>query len=427
MMSWLGNPLPAAIVEQARALASPQTGLQADPVSAFIYDLGALRRHVQWLKSHLPRGAELYYAIKANSEPEILETLAPWVDGFEISSGGEIERVLNCPVQRNFIFSGPGKLDSDLHRALTQQVEMIHLESLDEIRRLNAIAAGLNRRQPVLIRINPLLPEHLATKLSMAGAPTPFGIDEQQLAQAVALVEQSDHLALYGFHVHAMSHQLEVERHQQLLDWYLDKWPSWKALASNTQIVRYLNVGGGMGVNYLQPEQFDWPRLCRHLGERLERDPQAPIVRFEPGRFVTAFCGYYLMQVLDRKHSHGRDFAVCRGGTHQFRLPVAQSHDHPVIHVPCRPKDRPTNAGTARKWTVVGQLCTPKDVLARDVLLPDPEVGDLLVLPLAGAYGYNISHADFLCHPRPLQVFIDTGPSNTQLQWSECHAAHACH
>ena len=431
-----GKRLPATVEAQASMLAQAQT----DPVSAFIYDLQALREHVQWMKSFLPEGVELYYAIKANSAPEILETLAPWVDGFEISSGGEIQRVLDCAFRdsshhasasasrRNFIFSGPGKLDSDLHHALTHQVEMIHLESLDEIRRLNTIAAQLQRRQPVLIRINPVLPEHLATKLSMAGAPTPFGIDEQQLAQAVALVEQSGNLVLSGFHIHAMSHQLQVERHQQLLDWYLEKWPSWKALAAHPQTVRYLNVGGGMGVNYLGAEQFDWPGLCRHLGQRLKRDPQPPIVRFEPGRFVTAFCGYYLMQVLDMKQNHGEEFVVCRGGTHQFRLPVAQSHDHPVIHVPQnRIKEGAAHNGTKRHLTLVGQLCTPKDVLARNVVLSDPQVGDLLVLPLAGAYGYNISHADFLCHPRPLQVFIDAGPSNLTMEWSNCHAENAGH
>lgn len=405
------HALPTSVARQAQTLAATS----ADPVSAFIYDLPALRRHVQWLKSCLPSGVELYYAIKANSEAPILEALAPWVDGFEISSGGEIARAAQCSRKRNIVFSGPGKLDSDLEQALRQGVELIHVESLGEIRRLNDIAWRMRRRQPVLIRINPALPPNLATKLSMAGAPTPFGIDEEDLAQAVALVEQCPHLALHGFHIHAMSHQLDVERHIALLDWYLDRWPSWRALAADPGPVRHLNAGGGMGVDYLQPEQFDWQRLCRHLAARLAREPEAPRIRFEPGRFVTAYCGYYLMQVLDLKRSHGKRFAVCRGGTHQFRLPSAQAHDHPVLHLPARPSaSLRVDARPGGEWTVVGQLCTPKDVLTRNAVLPELAVGDLLVLPLAGAYGYNISHADFLCHPRPLQIFLDTtGVSNT--------------
>lgn len=413
------SALPQAVEARARALAAAAD----DPVSAFIYDLPALRRHVQWMKSCLPPGVELYYAIKANSEAPILDALAPWVDGFEISSGGEIARVRQCSGTHNFIFSGPGKLDSDLEQALSQNVEMIHVESLDEIRRLNTIAARMGRRQPVLVRINPALPPQLATKLSMAGAPTPFGIDEEQLPEAVALVEQCANLDLHGFHVHAMSHQLDVARHIQLLDWYLDKWPQWKALARHGDSVQCLNAGGGMGVNYLQPTQFDWPQLCHHLAQRLAADPQAPRLRFEPGRFVSAFCGYYVIQVLDLKQSHGKNFAVCRGGTHQFRLPAAQAHDHPVMHLPA---SAAAPAGSGAEWTIVGQLCTPKDVLARDTALSGLAIGDLLVLPLAGAYGFNISHADFLCHPRPIQVFLDQPNSATTQEWSETHAAHAC-
>jgi diaminopimelate decarboxylase len=414
------STLPDAVAGQIRRLVAGA----ADPISAFVYDISALQRHAQWMKSCLPSGVELYYAIKANSEAPILKALAPWVDGFEISSGGEIARVRQCSERLDFVFSGPGKLDSDLRQAMMQGVELIHVESLDEIRRLQAIAAEMGRRQPVLIRINPALPAHLATKLSMAGAPTPFGIDEDQLPQAVALVEQSPHLELHGFHVHAMSHQLDAERHIQLLDWYLERWPAWKALARSPQTVRCLNAGGGMGVNYLGQQQFDWPRLCRHLAERLALQPDAPRLRFEPGRFVSAYCGYYVMQVLDLKRSHGKNFAVCRGGTHQFRLPAAQAHDHPVLHLPVSGGgDAGADAHSSSQWTVVGQLCTPKDVLARDAQLPGLAIGDLLVLPLAGAYGFNISHADFLCHPRPMQVFLDAGPSHTILQWSEPHAA----
>jgi diaminopimelate decarboxylase len=421
-------PLPAAVAACARDLAAAA----ADPISAFIYDLGALRAHAQQLRAALPAGVDLYYAIKANSEAAVLRALAPWVDGFEVSSGGEIDRVVASVPGRPWIFSGPGKLDSDLRRALQEGVELIHLESLGEIRRLGAIAAAAGRRQAVLIRINPTLPPGLGTHLSMAGTPSPFGIDEAQLPEAVALVERCQALSLSGFHVHAMSHQQEVGRHQALLDHYLAAWPTWRALATRPETVRQLNVGGGMGVRYVGGPPFDWAGLCRHLELVLRRHRDPPRLRFEPGRFISAACGYYVMQVLDLKHNHGHGFAVCRGGTHQFRLPAAQGHDHPVVHLPLgrNAGPHPSAAGGAQTLTVVGQLCTPKDVLARDVVFQDLRVGDLLLLPLAGAYGANISHADFLCHPRPLQVFLEptsaTAPS--PMEGSDPHVrARAAH
>lgn len=376
---------------------------QVDPLALFIYDLDALKQHVTQVMAALPEGVELYYAIKANSEPQILATVAPLVHGFEISSGGEIGRLQACPTRKPFVFSGPGKLDSDLRSALQHQVEAIHIESLNEIVRLQRLALEAGRVQDVLLRINPELPSPLSSKLAMAGTATPFGIDESELAQAVSGVDNASHLRLKGFHVHAMSHQSLVERHEQLLDLYLERWPQWKALSASPATITHLNVGGGIGVNYLGPQQFDWQRLCAHLGESLAACADAPIVRFEPGRFISAYCGYYAIEVLDRKTSHGKHFLVCRGGTHHFRLPVAQGHDHPVIHLP---RNRATPSALQQQWTVVGQLCTPKDVLSRDCLLTGVEVGDMLVLPLAGAYGYNISHADFLCHPRPPQLFV---------------------
>ncbi|MFP1735680.1 type III PLP-dependent enzyme [Lonsdalea quercina] len=375
---------------------------ESDPLAAFVYDLTALCRHVKTVTAALPPGVELYYAIKANSEKPILDTVAPWVDGFEISSGGEIERVAGCATPRPFVFSGPGKLDSDFDAALQRQVAAVHVESQHEIRRLQRCAQRHGRTQPVFIRINPQLSDGLTTKLAMAGKPTPFGIDEAELAAAVTAVDDASHLRLQGFHVHAMSHQLQAERHHQLLDFYLSRWPRWKALSRQPETVTHLNVGGGIGVDYLNAEQFDWPSLCRFLAQRLAALEDAPVVRFEPGRFISAYCGYYVVEVLDAKVSHGKGFLVCRGGTHQFRLPVAQGHDHPVIHL-TEEERAPTRWQT---WTVVGQLCTPKDVLSRDCRLADVRIGDLLVLPMAGAYGYNISHADFLCHPRPPQWFV---------------------
>lgn len=376
-----------------------------DPMAAFFYDLPALAAHGRALKAALPAGVELYYAIKANSEAPIIDTLAPIVDGLELSSGGEIARACAAETPRPWVLSGPGKLDSDMYDAMTRGVEAFHVESLGEVARLQAVAASLDHIQPVLLRINLALPGELSSRLRMAGTATPFGIDEAQLAEAVRAVDDAANLALVGFHVHAMSHQSCERRHQRLLDAYLERWPRWRGLARHPEGVTQINVGGGIGVNYCHPStQFDWPGLCKALGARLAAMPEPPRVRFEIGRFLSAFCGYYAIEVLDTKVSHGESFLICRGGTHQFRLPAAQGHDHPIIHLPRDPER--ARAGERRPWTVVGQLCTPKDVLSRGQDLSGVAVGDLLVLPLAGAYGYNISHADFLCHPRPEQVFV---------------------
>jgi diaminopimelate decarboxylase len=394
--------LPATILS-AIDLARAES---ADPLAAFIYDLDALQEHVRLVRAALPEGVELYYAIKANSEAPMLAVLAPLVSGFEISSGGEIERVVACPTRKPYVFSGPGKLDSDLRAAMANQVEAIHLESLNEIERLQRLANEAGRVQPVFIRINPQLPAAQSSKLAMAGTATPFGIDESELAEAVQRVDRASHLTLKGFHVHAMSHQMSVERHEQLLDFYLQRWGQWKALAAYPEQLTHLNVGGGIGVDYLSEQQFDWQRLCRYLQRRLAEQCDRPVLRFEPGRFISAFCGYYVIEVLDTKTSHGEHFLVCRGGTHQFRLPAAQSHSHPLIHLP---RTQQTAEPVEQAWTVVGQLCTPKDVLSRAQPLKGVGIGDLLVLPMAGAYGYNISHADFLCHPRPPLHFVRHG------------------
>ncbi|MCM2131920.1 type III PLP-dependent enzyme [Larsenimonas rhizosphaerae] len=376
-----------------------------DPVSAFVFDLDALARHARQTRLMLPEGVELFYAIKANSETPLLEVLAPSVDGFELSSGGELERAAACRVARPWLLSGPGKLDSELRAAMACDIAAIHVESLSEIDRLSALARSAGRQQAVFIRVNPALDARFSTRLNMAGRASPFGIDEAELEAAVARVDASEALVLQGFHVHAMSHQKSAERHQALIALYLDKWPRWRALCADPARVTHLNVGGGIGVDYTGEGGFDWPAFCAWLGETLAAWSEAPVLRFEIGRYLSAFCGYYVMEVLDCKQSHGEHFLICRGGTHQFRLPVAQGHDHPIIHVPCHA----AGEGQGQVWTVVGQLCTPKDVLSRGQYLDDVAVGDVLVLPLAGAYGYNISHADFLCHPRPMLHFIGTG------------------
>lgn len=382
-----------------------------EPLCAYLYDLAALAAHARRLKRDLPRPFELFYAAKANAELPLLRTLAGVVDGFEASSQGELEWLRAQFATTPLILSGPGKTDAELAAAVRLGVELIHVESVGELRRLALVAEAAGRRVSVLLRLNvPLEPGH-ETSLVMGGRPTQFGLDPEQLPHVMDVLAGLDAIVVEGLHLHLLSHQLDADRHLGLLGEYLRRFTALRARYRARW--RLLNVGGGIGINYREPErQFDWPRFAEglaRLGPRFEAEGVS--ARFELGRYVTAACGYYAVEVLDLKRSFGETFAVCRGGTHHFRTPQAQGHSHPFRVVPVEawsaPFARPGIEG--ERITVVGQLCTPKDVLARGAPVERVRVGDVLVFPFAGAYAWNISHRHFLMHPPPRELLLGGG------------------
>jgi len=415
---------------QVSARLSAAAQASGEPLCAYVYDLEALRRHAMHLAASLPPRCDLFYAIKANSELPLLRTLAPVVHGFEVSSGGELAWIGEHFAGRPVIFSGPGKTDAELSAAVARRVDCLHVESLLEMQRLAHILEREDRQQGVLLRINLPLDQLAETTLVMGGKPTPFGIPAEQLAECLAWLHDFPRLQLRGFHFHLMSHQLDAQRHLAMLEACLAKVAEWRERFGLA--IDHINLGGGIGINYREPErQFDWEAFSAGLAELVARRlPDDLRLRFELGRYMTAACGYYAMQVIDIKRSYGKTFAVGRGGTHHFRTPQAQGHSHPfhVVPVDAWPHSYQRPAAVAGKVNVVGQLCTPKDLLAFDAPVEALRVGDLVVFPYAGAYGWHISHHDFLRHPPPEQLFL---PSNAPLivgaslaKAGECHPQH---
>lgn len=384
----------------------------AAPLCAYLYDLNALGRHAAHLREGLPQHCDFFYAIKANSDLPLLATLASRVDGFEASSGGEIAWLQEHFPHVPMIFSGPGKLDAELELAL-QHGATVHVESLYELERLAAITRATGQSASILLRVNPPLPELATTSLVMGGKPTQFGIATEHLPTCLQRLRQEPALVLRGFHFHLLSHQLDVEKHLQLLSAYLLQARQW--CAEYGLRIEHINVGGGIGVNYRNPQQqFDWPRFSAGLVNLLAEEWKAndgrevPRLRFELGRFVSAFCGYYATEVLDIKQAGDRMFVVVRGGTHHFRTPAAQGHSHPFRVLPVEDWYRPYLRPAIRscRVTVAGQLCTPKDILASDVPVDQLRVGDLLLFQYAGAYAWHISHHDFLRHTHPQHIYL---------------------
>lgn len=397
-------------MEQLTAFVNQRKVRGGAPICAFLYDLSALAGHARAVRSTLPAGAELFYAVKANVEPEILTTLAPIVDGFEVASRGEIETVRQVAGRARIIMGGPVRTAADILAVLRHRVERLHVESLHQLRLISHIAQGEGAVLPILLRVNPSGRGLADATLRMGGAPTQFGIEQRQVPEAIRLARALPALRLDGFHIHAQSNVLDAAAHLETIAAYLRLVNGW-AHAFDI-IPRALNVGGGLGVNYADPRaQFPLERFAGGL-ERLLRT-EAPVfpLQFECGRYLAAFCGHYLAEVMDIKHSHGEVFALLRGGTHHFRLPASWSHSHPFHVLPVQdwpyPFPRPGIEDT--EITLAGELCTPKDVLARKVPVKQLRIGDVIAFQLAGAYGWHISHHDFLSHPHAELVFLQGG------------------
>ncbi|MFA1544882.1 alanine racemase [Actinomadura chokoriensis] len=350
-----------------------ELALNLDTYPAYIYDLPGLADHVKSIRTALGT-TELFYAAKANPDAEILRTLAPHVDGIEVSSGGELAHVRGTLPGKRLAFGGPGKTPEEKRLALT--VDRIHVESPHELKSLAALGPA-----DILLRANlPLDTPNAA--LAMSG---PFGMDEDALNECVRLLAGNTHLTLRGIHAHLASGldaRTMLDLAHQIADWALP-W-----LKTHGVHDPELNVGGGMAVDYTSPEAlFDWHTYGTGLASIPAR------LRIEPGRAISAYHGWYVTDVLDVKTTRGETYVILRGGTHHLRTPVTKGHNQPFKAL--------TATGPESPATLVGQLCTPKDVFARNVPVPPLAPGDIIAFTMAGAYAWNISHHDFLMHPKP--------------------------
>lgn len=381
-----------------------------EPVCAYVYDLDGIQLHVRSMLDELPAQSSLFYAIKANPDKRIIEALLPHVRGFEVASIGELLKVRDVSRTVPILFGGPGKKDDELDQAIMNNVTYLHVESLLELRRMIQLAKYRKRKVRVLLRINLRSADLPQTKIRMGGGPSPFGLDETLVEEAISIMRESSntHVQLCGFHFHSLSNNTNAELHAEMVHYYLRKVEEWKT-RYNLE-VSVINAGGGFGVTYDGSPGFDWQRFTSLLTHSEEwRRLGDTEVFFEPGRFIVADHGYYITEVIDVKQSHEQWFAVIRGGTHHNRLPASWGHNHPFqIMQTKREWQYPWASPVVEdsKVSIVGELCTPKDRMHTDAQIDKLQVGDVLVFVKSGAYCWTISHHDFLGHPHPAFYYL---------------------
>ena len=302
-------------------------------------------------------------------------------------------------------FAGPGKTPTELSQAVASGVT-VTLESRTEAERVVSIGERLGLRPHVAVRVNPDF-RVKGSGMRMGGGPQQFGIDAEQAPELLGDLSRAD-VDVLGFHVFAGSQNLDAEilceAQRMTVELVIE------LARSAPAPIPYLNLGGGFGIPYFERDSpLDLGRVGENLAALLDERirpnlPEARVV-VELGRYIVGECGVYVTRVLDRKVSRGKTFLVVDGGLHH-QLAASGNfgqvirRNYPVA-IGNRLEQDPTET-----VSVVGCLCTPLDLLADDVALPATEIGDLIVIFQAGAYGLTASPTAFLGHPEPVEVLV---------------------
>ena len=378
---------------------------EAKGTPLFVYDSNLIGARIATFRHCMPPGVALHYAVKANAYPPLLRWLCKYVDGFDVASLGELEALEEAGADvLQVSFAGPGKSDTELRRAIRDGAT-IHLESEGEATRALSIAGDLGRRPRLSVRVNP--PFALkGAGMKMGGFASQFGIDHDRAAGLVrGLIDAGAEWR--GLHLYAGS---------QCLDWTALAETFRQSIALAAEISDAagaeppeVNLGGGFGIPYFEgDEPVDVHSLGQALGEQLAGVPASlATTRFiiELGRWLVGEAGVYLTRIVDRKQSRGKTFLVSDGGLHHMLAASGNFGQLLRRNYPVAIASR-FGAPAAEEATVVGCLCTPLDLLADETMLPAAEVGDLVAVFCAGAYGLSASPQAFLSQSQAREILL---------------------
>jgi diaminopimelate decarboxylase len=379
----IGGRTASALVAEARA------------TPLFVYSAGLIRRRVALLRDVMPKRLRLHYAVKANPYRPVLELLRELTDGFDIASLGELEMVLAAGQDPAAVsFAGPGKRDTELEAAIHHGVTL-NLESEGEARRALAIGERLGVAPRLAVRVNPEF-ELRGSGMKMGGGAKPFGVDAERVPTLAREVIAAG-AEWRGLHVFTGSQALDAGAIAETQGNVLDL--AARLTGAIGAPLPHLNMGGGFGIPYFHGDlALDVGAVGGALAERfadLPAELAGTEFAIELGRYLVGEAGVYLARIVDRKESHGQVFLVTDGGLHHQ---LAASGNFGTVVRRNYPAAIATKFGAelTEEANVVGCLCTPLDRLADQALLPRAEVGDLIAIFCAGAYGASASPSAFL-------------------------------
>lgn len=387
---------------------SPAALAEAFGTPFFVYDLDLIGRRVEALRSALPHGFRIAFAVKANPSLAVLSHLRRTGVGADVASGGELEAVLRAGFDPATVaMTGPGKRDDELAAAVAAGIGVVTVESPGELRRLEAVAADAGRRQPILLRLAVAEDARLETVRLIGGVEGKFGMPLETLLATARVAASSQHVELLGVHAFGASNLRDAG---QLLRHVSELVAIGRRMAAETGTrLRLVDAGGGLGIPYADGElPLDLARLGRGLAElRSDWDADPALadveVLLEPGRFLVGPTGAYVARVVDVKGPDSAPVAILDGGINHVLRPALVRSEHRLAVLAT------DSVRALVPTTVAGPLCTGLDAFTTGAMLPRPRPGDLVAVLDTGAYGFTESMPFFLSHPTAAEVAVRGG------------------
>ena len=361
----------------------------------YYYDTQLLRETLQTIKEESGKHANyhVHYAVKANANQKILRIISQYGLGADCVSGGEIKAALEAGFPADsIVYAGVGKSDCEIELGLQNDIACFNVESIAELEVINKLAQKHGKKARVAFRINPNIGAHTHANITTGLAENKFGIAMQDMDKVIDEAQTIDNIEVIGLHFHIGSQILDMGDFKALCNRINDLQ---NQLAKRNVFVQNINVGGGLGVSYDNPDREPIPDFKEYFNTyathlRLREDQH---LHFELGRSVVAQCGSLITRLLYVKQGSYKQFAIVDAGMTDLIRPALYQALHKIQNIS---SDEPNET-----YDVVGPICESSDVFAKAIDLNKCHRGDLLAIRSAGAYG-EIMASGYNCRPLPV-------------------------
>ncbi|MCF6172393.1 MAG: diaminopimelate decarboxylase [Campylobacteraceae bacterium] len=347
----------------------------------YVYDFNQITKNYNDLKDAFKaRKSMICYAVKANSNLSILKHLANLGSGCDCVSIGEVDRALMAGISKyKIIFSGVGKKDDEIKKALQEEILMLNLESEEEMQRVEAIAKELNKNARISIRVNPNIDPKTHPYISTGLHENKFGVDIDSAKRMYLYANKSQNLTPVGMHYHIGSQIVETLPFKEAASVMGSLLKSLKSANIN---IKFFDIGGGIGIKYKDEKTISLYEYAQNIFEALSGEDVTIVC--EPGRYMVGNCGYLLTKVLYEKANDKKRFVIVDAAMNDLIRPSLYQayHDFELLD---------NRGGEKSLSDIVGPICESGDFLAKNVKIPKTKHDDLIVFKSVGAYGFTMS------------------------------------